>query len=83
MRDVNKTTERVWIYCPGHENVRGNERADSLASHPPIAETMTMGRIDIPPAIRDNLITSDMAIEETARLRLLDGAGVWGGGNCL
>lgn len=60
----------IWIY--NHAGVRGNERADSLATKTPITRSLKMGKTDILREIRGNLMRNDMAIEETTRSRLLN-----------
>jgi ribonuclease HI len=37
----------VWIYCPGHAGVQGNERADRLASGAPVIGSLDMDKGDI------------------------------------
>ena len=37
----------VWIYCPGHAGVSGNERADRLASTADIAPGLQLGRAEM------------------------------------
>lgn len=48
------------------------ERVDNLASKAPITRTRTMGRMDILLAMRYNLMRSEMNIETTAQLWLLE-----------
>ena len=35
----------LWIYCPGHAGVSGNERADRLASTADITSGLQVGRV--------------------------------------
>lgn len=44
------------IYCEGHEDIRGNERANSLALKAPSIGRLKMGEKEILLTIRDNLI---------------------------
>jgi ribonuclease HI len=48
--------ELVWIYCPGHAGVRGNERADLLASKASVVGTLDMDKEDIVKSISDRMI---------------------------
>ena len=37
----------LWIYCPGHAGVSGNERADRLASTAAITSGLQLGRAEV------------------------------------
>ena len=37
----------LWIYCPGHAGVSGNERADRLASTADITSGLQLGRVEV------------------------------------
>ena len=37
----------VWIYCPGHSGVSGNEQADRLASTAYITSDLQLGRAEV------------------------------------
>ena len=37
----------LWIYCPGHVRVSGNERADRLASTADITSGLQLGRAEV------------------------------------
>ena len=37
----------LWIYCPGHAGVSGNERADRLASTADITSGLQLGRAEV------------------------------------
>ena len=37
----------LWIYCPGHTGVSGNERADRLASTADITSGLQLGRAEV------------------------------------
>lgn len=58
----------VWIYCLGQAGVHSKERADSLASSPPITGILKMHRMEI--IINYCLLGDDTVVEETAWLRL-------------
>ena len=36
----------LWVYCPGHAGVSGNERADRLASTADITSGLQLGRAE-------------------------------------
>ena len=37
----------LWIYCPGHAGVKGNDRADRLAGKADVKDGLQLGRSDI------------------------------------
>ena len=45
----------LWIYCPGHAGVSGNERADRLASTADITSGLQLGRAEVLRGLRDFL----------------------------
>jgi ribonuclease HI len=45
--ETSALQELVWIYCPGHAGVCGNERADVLASKAQVVGTLDMDKGDI------------------------------------
>ena len=45
----------LWIYCPGHAGVSGNEQADRLASTADITSGLQLGRADVLRGLRDSL----------------------------
>ena len=68
--EASALRELVWIYCPGHAGVRGNERADALASAAPVVGTLDMDKGDILRAINDCLLETDTVVEELSAQRL-------------
>ena len=48
---------RLWIYCPGHAGVSGNERADRLASTADITSGLQLGRAEVLRGLRNFLNT--------------------------
>src|SRR5579871_6545660 len=60
----------VWIYCPGHAGVRGNERADRLASRAPLTGTLVLDRSDILRSLCERMLSDDTVIDEGDVLRL-------------
>ena len=47
----------LWIYCPGHAGVSGNERADRLASTADITSGLQLGRAEVLRGLRNFLST--------------------------
>ena len=45
----------LWIYCPGHAGVSGNERADRLASTANITPGLQLGRAEVLRVLRNFL----------------------------
>ena len=45
----------LWIYCPGHAGVSGNERADKLASTADITSGLQLGRAEVLRGLRNFL----------------------------
>ena len=45
----------LWIYCPGHAGVSGNERADRLVSTADITSGLQLGRTEVLRGLRDFL----------------------------
>ena len=48
----------LWIYCPGHAGVSGNERADRLASTADITSGLQLGRTEVLRGLR-NFVNMD------------------------
>ena len=40
----------LWIYCPGHSGVNGNERTGRLANTADITSGLQLGRAEVPEA---------------------------------
>ena len=45
----------LWVYCPGHAGVKGNERADRLAGQAKVAGSMKLGRSEVLRGLRREL----------------------------
>ena len=45
----------LWIYCPGHAGVSGNERAGRLASTADITSGLQLGRAEVLRGLRNSL----------------------------
>ena len=39
--------KRLWAYCPGHAQVKGNDRADRLAGRAPLTSGLRLGRPEV------------------------------------
>ena len=42
----------LWVYCPGHAGVKGNDRADSLAGKAALASSLLLGRSEVLRSLR-------------------------------
>ena len=49
----------LWVYCPGHAGVSGNERADRLTSTADIASGLQLGKAGVLRGLR-NFLNADM-----------------------
>ena len=58
----------LWIYCPGHAGVSGNERADRLASTADITSGLQLGRAEVLRGLR-NFLTTDKPRHSIDRLK--------------
>ena len=45
----------LWVYCPGHAGVKGNERADRLAGNATTTTGLHLGRSEVLRAVRQHL----------------------------
>ena len=59
----------LWIYCPGHAGVSGNERADRLASTANIASGLQLGRAEVLRGLRNFLNTDRSEHHSIDRLK--------------
>ena len=59
----------VWIYCPGHAGVSGNERADRLASTADITSGLQLGRAEVLRGLRNFLNTDKPEHHRIDRLK--------------
>ena len=60
MQDI-QLEKLVWIYCPGHAGVRGNERADSLARKAAITRGLRLGKSEVLGRLRRRLQVQSQA----------------------
>ena len=37
----------LWVYCPGHAGVKGNNRADTLAGKATLTNSLLLGRSEV------------------------------------
>ena len=59
----------LWIYCPGHAGVSGNEQADRLASTADITSGLQLGRAEVLRALRNFLNTDKPEHHSIDRLK--------------
>ena len=59
----------LWIYCPGHTRVSGNERADRLASAADFTSGLQLGRAEVLRGLRNFLNTDRPEHQSTDRLK--------------
>ena len=59
----------LWIYCPGHAGVSGNERADRLASTTDITSGLQLGRAEVLRGLRNFLSTDKPEHHSIDRLK--------------
>ena len=59
----------LWIYCPGHAGVSGNERADRLASTADITSSLQLGRAEVLRGLRNFLSTDKPEHHSIDRLK--------------
>ena len=59
----------LWIYCPGHTGVSGNERADRLASTADITFGLQLGRAEVLRGLRNFLNMDRLEHHSTDRLK--------------
>ena len=59
----------LWIYCPGHAGVSGNERADRLASTADITSGLQLVRTEVLRSLRNFLNTDKPEPHSTDRLK--------------
>ena len=53
--DSINSEQILWIYCPGHAGVQGNERADWLAGRAKVTDGLKLGRSDVIRNLRRHL----------------------------
>ena len=59
----------LWIYCPGHAGVSGNERADRLASTADITSGLQLNRAEVLRGLRNFLNTDKPEHHSIDRLK--------------
>ena len=68
-RDMWPEPKLLWIYCPGHAGVSGNERADKLASAADITSGLQLGRAEVLRGLRNFLNTDKPEHHSTDHLK--------------
>ena len=59
----------LWVYCPGHAGVRGNDRADWLAGKAKVKGSLQLGRSEVLRGLRRHLQTLSHEHHSTDRLQ--------------
>ena len=59
----------LWIYCPGHAGVSGNEQADRLASIADITSGLQLGRAEVLRSLRNFVNIDGPQHHSTVRLK--------------
>jgi len=49
---VDTHLRKLWVYCPGHAGLKGNDRADRLAGKATLASSLRLGRYEVLRSLR-------------------------------
>ena len=60
--------KRLWVYCPGHAGVKGNDRADRLVGKATIASSLLLGRSEVLRSLRHYLRVQNQGYHTFDRL---------------
>jgi len=52
----------LWLYCPGHAGVKGNDRADRLADKAAVTSGLFFGRSEVLRSLRHYLRTQSQGL---------------------
>ena len=58
----------LWVYCPGHAGMKGNDRADRLAGKATFTSGLLLGRLEVLRSLRHYLRTQSQRHHTTDRL---------------
>ena len=58
----------LWVYCPGHAGVKGNDRADRLAGKATLTSGLLLGRSEVLRSLRHYLWTQSQGYNTIDRL---------------
>ena len=58
----------LWVYCPGHAGVKGNDRADRLAGKATLTSGLFLGRSEVLRSLRHYLRAQSQGHHTIARL---------------
>ena len=58
----------LWVYCPGHAGVKGNNRADRLAGKATLTSGLILGRSEVLRSLRHYLQAQSQGHHTTDRL---------------
>ena len=61
----------LWVYCPGHAGVKGNDRADRLAGKATLTSGLFLGRFEVLRSLRHYLRAQSQGHHTTDRLEAL------------
>ena len=61
-------TQLLWVYCPGHAGVNGNDRADRLAGKAAFTRGLLLGRSEVLRSLRHYLRTQSRGHHTIDRL---------------
>ena len=55
MSMVDIHLRKLWVYCPGHAGVKGNDQADRLAGKPTLTSSLLLERAEVLRSLRHYL----------------------------
>ena len=58
----------LWVYCPGHARVKGNDRADRLAGKATLTSGLLLGRSEVLRSLRHYLLAQSQGHHTIDRL---------------
>ena len=58
----------LWVYCPGHAGVKGNDRADRLVGKATLTSGLLLGRSEVLRSLRHDLLAQSQGHHTIDRL---------------